>query len=416
MGAATTRRARVGRSLIALAATALLIPAGAVAAPGEDTVVETFTISAFAGMGFGGDAALCPAGMRATGGGIAPTEPAEGDFYRVQLSMPVDEEGNPSVTGDAARGWAAAIGTSAGMPSTAFKVFALCSASSDATVTTTDSTGTGYSQATLACPPRTRAIGGGAGTTGPLSGPGANFIVTTDSPLDAVGTVASTDDGDIATGWQSGVRRLSMGSSTIRHFVLCADDSDVVVEAEPFSITGPAAGAATATCPAGRRVVAGGLGATSITQPTAPAYGLMTAAPLGDAGNATGTVDGNVARSFAASERFEGPGSDQFKTFALCASDPDVTPPETIKGKGPKRKSSKRKATFRFSSSDPGAIFECKLDRRPAAPCTSPLKVKRLKRGRHTMEVTAVDAAGNRDASPAVYRFKVVRKKKGKRA
>jgi hypothetical protein len=351
--------------------------------------------------------------MRATGGGITPTEPASGDNYRVQLSMPVDAEGNPSLQGEAPRGWAAAVGALPGAPSTAYRVFALCSASSDATVQVTESNAAGYTQATLACPPRTRAVGGGAGTAGSI-GNFNDYALTTNAPLDAVGTVSSTDDGDVATSWQSGVRRGPGGNDPIRHFVLCADDSDVVVEAEPLSIAGPAQGTATATCPPGRRVVSGGLGSESISPATQASYGLMTTAPFGGSGTAIGTVDGDVARSFSSTERFEGPGTEGFKAFALCAADPDVTPPETRKGKGPKKRSSKRKATFRFSSSEAGATFECKLDRKPAFPCASPAKVKRLKRGKHVFRVTAIDAAGNRDGSPAVYRFKVIKRKKVK--
>jgi hypothetical protein len=393
----------------------LLLPGAAQAAPGEDTVVATFTSDGtIAGPNYFGDDAQCPPGTRATGGGIAPTDPSPGDLYRVQMSMPVDAEGNPSVSGAAARGWAANVGVLPGAPPTAYRVFALCSASSDAIVQVTESAAIPYSQATLACPPRTRAVGGGAGTAGPI-GNFTDYALTTSAPLDAVGTVTSTDDGDVATAWQSGVRRGPGGGDPIRHFVLCADDSDVVVEAEPLSIAGPAQGAATAACPAGRRVVAGGLGAESITEATAANYGLMTLAPLGPAGTTVGTLDGDVARSFAASEHFQGPGTEGFKAFAMCAGDPDVAPPDTIKGKGPKKRSAKRKAKFRFSSSEPGSTFECKLDRKPAFACTSPVKVKRLKRGKHVFRVTAIDAADNRDASPAVYRFKVTKKKKKRR-
>ncbi len=93
----------------------------------------------------------------------------------------------------------------------------------------------------------------------------------------------------------------------------------------------------------------------------------------------------------------------------------DATPPETTIDKGPKRKSRKRKAKFRFSSNEPGSTFTCAVDRKPPAPCTSPLKLKRLKRGKHKLTVTATDAAGNADASPATYSWKVKKKRKRKR-
>ncbi len=38
--------------------------------------------------------------------------------------------------------------------------------------------------------------------------------------------------------------------------------------------------------------------------------------------------------------------------------------------------------------------------------------MKKLKPGKHRFTVTAIDAAGNRDPSPAVFKFKVAKKKK----
>jgi hypothetical protein len=90
----------------------------------------------------------------------------------------------------------------------------------------------------------------------------------------------------------------------------------------------------------------------------------------------------------------------------------DKTPPETTISKAPKKKTTKRSVTVAFSASEQGSTFRCSLDGKPAAPCTSPLKLKRLKRGKHVLAVTATDAAGNADASPATARFKVVKKRK----
>ena len=54
------------------------------------------------------------------------------------------------------------------------------------------------------------------------------------------------------------------------------------------------------------------------------------------------------------------------------------------------------------------STFKCKLDRRKAAPCRSPKTYRGLKEGQHIFEVFAIDAAGNRDRSPAKRRFTVV--------
>jgi hypothetical protein len=90
----------------------------------------------------------------------------------------------------------------------------------------------------------------------------------------------------------------------------------------------------------------------------------------------------------------------------------DLTPPETIKvGKGPKHRTHRRTARFRFSS-EPGATFQCSLDREPFQPCTSPDRVKHLKRRKHVFQARAVDAAGNVDPAPATWRFRVVRRRR----
>jgi hypothetical protein len=90
----------------------------------------------------------------------------------------------------------------------------------------------------------------------------------------------------------------------------------------------------------------------------------------------------------------------------------DTTPPETTIDKGPKKKSKSSKATITFSSSESGSTFACTIDKKPAQPCTSPLRLKHLKKGKHKLTVAATDAAGNADASPATYKWKVKKPKK----
>jgi Ca2+-binding RTX toxin-like protein len=60
------------------------------------------------------------------------------------------------------------------------------------------------------------------------------------------------------------------------------------------------------------------------------------------------------------------------------------------------------KTTFRFSSNDGEAAFECKLDGGTFEVCTSPKEYPGLIEGStHTFEVRAVDPAGNTDPTPA---------------
>lgn len=88
----------------------------------------------------------------------------------------------------------------------------------------------------------------------------------------------------------------------------------------------------------------------------------------------------------------------------------DTTPPETTITKAPKKKVKKKSAKFEFSSNEAGT-FECSLNGKPFAPCTSPLTVK-SKKGKNKIAVRAIDSAGNVDASPATHSWKYKKKKK----
>ena len=68
-----------------------------------------------------------------------------------------------------------------------------------------------------------------------------------------------------------------------------------------------------------------------------------------------------------------------------------------------------RRVAFLFAANEPGSRFRCKLDRKPYRGCTSP-RAYAVKAGRHSFRVFAVDPAGNRDPSPALFRFRVARR------
>lgn len=76
-------------------------------------------------------------------------------------------------------------------------------------------------------------------------------------------------------------------------------------------------------------------------------------------------------------------------------------------GKHPKKRSSKRRVKFTFSSNLAGSHFECKLDKRGFRPCRSPF-VRRLAPGRHTFRLRAVSAAGVLDLTPAIFRWRIL--------
>ncbi len=107
---------------------------------------------------------------------------------------------------------------------------------------------------------------------------------------------------------------------------------------------------------------------------------------------------------------------------------PDFDPPSTrirkIRGKKLKRGRRARrrgaKLRIRFGGSDAGGSgvdhFMCRLDKHEYRRCKSPRRYPRrhrkVKRGRHTFRVYAIDGDGNEQARPTVKRFKVRLKRK----
>jgi CSLREA domain-containing protein len=87
----------------------------------------------------------------------------------------------------------------------------------------------------------------------------------------------------------------------------------------------------------------------------------------------------------------------------------DTAPPDTKIVKGPPKKTHKTKVKFKFTSTETGSTFQCKLDRKPFTPCRSPKVYKKLKPGKHVFKVRAIDKAGNVDPTPAKRKFTVLK-------
>jgi len=85
----------------------------------------------------------------------------------------------------------------------------------------------------------------------------------------------------------------------------------------------------------------------------------------------------------------------------------DTTPPRTRIKKHPPKKTRKHVARFVFAANEAGVRFRCKLDRRRYKACRAKTTFRKLKRGRHVLRVFAIDAAGNRDKSPAGFVWQV---------
>jgi hypothetical protein len=76
----------------------------------------------------------------------------------------------------------------------------------------------------------------------------------------------------------------------------------------------------------------------------------------------------------------------------------------------PAAKTRSRNPIFRFTDAtgQAGTSFRCKLDRKTWRACGSPLRLRRLARGRHLLEIEAINGAGEVEPAPAKRRFKVV--------
>lgn len=77
---------------------------------------------------------------------------------------------------------------------------------------------------------------------------------------------------------------------------------------------------------------------------------------------------------------------------------------------GPSAKTRYPRPVFRFADStgQPGTRFSCKLDRGRWKPCGSPIKLPRLRRGRHVFSVKAFNAVGDPGPRPVSRAFKLV--------
>jgi hypothetical protein len=126
--------------------------------------------------------------------------------------------------------------------------------------------------------------------------------------------------------------------------------------------------------------------------------------------------------TFDAKQHAKGVLSLRLVGFPNCTSDevgwtattsvppPDKTPPQTKIKSGPKGHTNSSKAKFKFSASEGGSVFFCRLDGKAWTSCKSPRTYEHLKPGQHTFRVKARDKAGNLDQSPAKRSWHVEKK------
>jgi CSLREA domain-containing protein len=94
-------------------------------------------------------------------------------------------------------------------------------------------------------------------------------------------------------------------------------------------------------------------------------------------------------------------------TWTVIPPPVDETAPDTVIASGPDPRTVSTEAEFVFAADETGTTFQCSLDSGPFTACTTPHTYTGLSTGPHTFAVRAVDAAGNADASPALYAWTI---------
>jgi Ca2+-binding RTX toxin-like protein len=313
------------RALIVAACISLwsLFPATGRAAPEGDATIQIDPFTAQPNQAEDGQA-FCPPGTRVVGGGVTSTE-ATGSI--VQVSGPLDETGLTSnlTDGGVGRSWYAKVYNNSPSPNT-YVSTAICSSGSDATIQIDSFTVQAFviEDGQAFCPAGSRVVGGGVtGTEATIS------QVRVSGPLDETGLTSNLNDGDVGLSWYAKVWNLDMAdSNTFVSTAICSPGSDATIRTYPFTVQQDQSGDGQAFCPAGTRVVGGGVTGTGATGSIVQVSG-----PLDETGLTSNLTDGGVARSWYANVHNYGPGQNTYVSTAICAPPTSSTPKVTCKGK-----------------------------------------------------------------------------------
>jgi len=134
------------------------------------------------------------------------------------------------------------------------------------------------------------------------------------------------------------------------------------------------------------------------------ASGSLTSSVVG--GAAGNTTAPTLSEFTANGATLGGPGLvvNGFAGAAFCT---DGTAPETSIDQKPSDPSTLLTPSFVFSANEPGT-FECRIDAAPFAACQANFTAPTLTVGAHTLEVRAIDKAGNGDPTPASYPWTIL--------
>ena len=151
---------------------------------------------------------------------------------------------------------------------------------------------------------------------------------------------------------------------------------------------------------------------TPVSAPVALDASLLSACQLGGQGGVVFNAVAGETYSIVVDGADGGWGQFVLRMLAVVPPFADVYPPGTYIYKLLRLRGRGISIQFGTGGNMPGDTFLCKLDREAFSPCKAPRKWRGLAPGRHRVAVIAVDAAGNRDATPAVRTFRMGGKKK----
>ncbi len=164
-----------------------------------------------------------------------------------------------------------------------------------------------------------RALGGGAGTAAATLGTAHDDTLQASAPA-GTGDLA---DGDLATGWGASVANHTSAPQNHKILAVCSPSADATVEAEPLTVPAGVAGDGLATCPAGTRVVGGGVLAPGTSG--RHEHSVQATSPVDDTGSPLFTGEGDVAVSWRASVANHTPSAQTYTVYALCSPTSDAT-------------------------------------------------------------------------------------------
>jgi hypothetical protein len=119
----------------------------------------------------------------------------------------------------------------------------------------------------------------------------------------------------------------------------------------------------------------------------------------------SGLANGLHRFSVRATDRAGNTGPTATRSFTV-----DTRPPTVSITRAPRGKTRSKRARISFTADESGVTFACRIDARALQQCASPVTLK-ARRGRHTFEVQATDAVGNRGPL-ASRRWTVVKRKR----